>query len=126
MTGKHPAPTGLGPAGSRLWRRLATVYEFAPGELLTLELAARQADSVAALEAILARDGMTTTGSAGQPRLNPAVAEVRQGRLALERLLGALALPIDADDAGLTLRQKQARKAAQSRWARRDRLHALP
>ena len=117
-TSKPRAPAGLGAAGKALWRRLTGAFEFAEHELALLEVAARQADDVAALEAIIRDDGMVVAGSAGQPRLNGAVAEVRQGRLALGKLLGALALPDEADRpaSAATL---QARKAAESRWSRK-------
>ena len=56
-------------------------------------------------------------GSAGQPRLNPAIGEVRQGRLALAKLLGGLALPDEADKPMNEL-QRRAKHAADSRWGR--------
>ena len=81
-----------------------------------LEAAARQADDIAALEEAISRDGVTVAGSAGQPRLNGAVSEVRQGRLALSKILGAIAWP--TDERPMTVTQRKARDAARARWAR--------
>jgi len=111
-------PAGLGHAGKGLWRRLVGAFEFLEHEQALLEVACRQADDVAALEALIRADGMIVTGSAGQPRLSAAVAEVRQGRLALGKLLGALALP-DEVDRPTTASSSQARKAADARWTRK-------
>jgi len=95
-----------------LFRKIDDEFELETAEMSILEAAARQADVVAALEVIVAQDGLMdpTTG-----RVHPAVAEARQGRLALARLLAALALP-DDDDVPRTARSRQAQRAAQVRW----------
>lgn len=115
---KPRSPSGLGVSGRSLWRRLTTVYDLEPHELALLEVACRQADDVAGLEALLVDQGLTVPGSQGQPRLNAAVAEVRQGRLALGKLLGALSLP-DEVDRPLTAASRTAQKAANARWSRK-------
>ena len=79
---------------------------------------AAKADDVAGLEELIARDGMVVAGSQGLPRLNAAVAEVRQGRLALGKLLGLLALP-DEVDRPLTAASRTAKRAAEVRWNRK-------
>jgi hypothetical protein len=112
-------PAGLGKAGRGLWRDLTRRYEFDhEGELTILAAACRQLDSVAALEAAITADGLTVTGSTGQVRVHPAVAEARQGRLALSRLLSDLRIP--SEDAGETEKRTTAaaRRAAAARWAR--------
>ena len=113
-------PAGLGVAGKRLWQTvtkgLPKDWELDERELEILRLAARQADDVAALEKSIARDGVTVNGSAGQPRVNPAVTEVRGGRLALGRLLGMLELPGD-DEAPRSEASLRAQRAARARWA---------
>lgn len=92
--------TGL-PAGVELDER----------EEAILDLAARQARDVAAAEADIAERGYLVDGSRGQQVVNPSVAEVRQGRLALGKLLGQLDLPDSAKDA-----VRSARNAAERRW----------
>ena len=110
-------PTDLGESGRGLWEALSDAFDFDPQELALLEVACRQADDVSELEAVIVRDGYTVPGSAGQQRLNGAVSEVRQGRLALGRLLGQLALP-NEDGRVLTAKQRQAKRAADARWSR--------
>ena len=115
-------PAGLAAAGRALWRGLVAEYQFDPVELLVLHAAAAQADSVAALEKLVREHGIVTTGSKGQPRLSAAVAELRQGRLALARLLGDLAIPVDdalGATTSLTQAGRRAQRAARARWARR-------
>lgn len=79
-------PKGLGNAGQALWRAihkgLPDGWELDEREVAILELAARQADAVAELEAIIAAEGTMAQGSTGQPVVHPAVMEARQGRLA--------------------------------------------
>lgn len=116
---KQRAPAGLGGAGRALWARMTGRFVFEPGELVVLEAAARQADANAAVEELLATEGLVATGSQGQRRLAGAVAEARQGRLALARLLGQLALPSEEDSRPLTEAGRRAQKAANARWARK-------
>ena len=78
-----------------------------------LDLAARQARDVAAAEADIAQRGYLVEGSCGQEVVNPSVAEVRQSRLALGKLLGQLDLPESTRDA-----VRSARRAAEARWRR--------
>lgn len=78
-----------------------------------LDLAARQADDIAALERLLAEQGPIVTGSTGQPRLSPVFTELRQSRLALGKLLAELRLP----DEGLgSTRNVKNRRSARARW----------
>ena len=112
-------PTGLSAAGRALWRSivgdLADGMELDARELALLEAACRQADSVAALERAVKRDGAVIRGASGQRRLNGAVTEARQGRVALARLLGELDLA--GEQVPQTASSQRARRAADSRWA---------
>lgn len=122
MTSKPAQPAGLGKAGASLWKRLTSKYDFDPWEVIVVESAARQADDVAALERIIKDQGVIVKGSAGQPRLAAVVTEVRQGRLALARLLAELRLPSeDAPDQPMSGRSVRAQRAANVRWARQRR-----
>jgi hypothetical protein len=78
-----------------------------------LDLAARQAADVERAEADIAERGYLVVGSRGQQVLNPSIAEVRQGRLALGKLLGQLDLPESTRDV-----VRNARHAAQARWSK--------
>lgn len=115
MTTRTPAK--LGAPGRRLWSSLLEEFDFTAAELILLETAARQADDVATLEAGL-RDGFAVEGSRGQMRLSAAVTEVRQGRLALARLIAELRLPAEGEAVG---KNPVKQRAAQTRWNARDR-----
>jgi hypothetical protein len=124
------APAGLGREGGALWRRIHKAYVVtARWELDVLELACRQADDVAALEAAIVETGYMVKGSQGQPRLNPAVTEVRLSRAALARMLGQIQLPNEGAGVSTTntstpdtppsetAASRRGRKAAEKRWA---------
>lgn len=118
---KRPtAPKSLNMAGRRLWRStladLDDSWELTARELRYLELACGQADDVAELERLIDKEGMVTTGSTGQPVLNAAVSECRNGRLAIHRLLGAIELPVEDGAKAETVASSRARHAAQARW----------
>jgi hypothetical protein len=117
------APGGLGIAGAALWRRLTADadLDFDSGSLLTLELACRQADDVALLEKMLADQGAVVSGSKGQPRLSGVLAELRQQRYALNRLVSAIGLPEDDAPVGKSPSQRKAQRAADARWFRQAR-----
>jgi hypothetical protein len=127
--GKGPAvPSGLGNAGRRLWTAilgdLDDDYEFDQREMAILATACRQADTVASLERAVKADGVTIPGAAGQRRLNAAVTELRQGRIALARLLGDLDLPSEADKP-TSAASRRASHAAQTRWTRQARVREM-
>jgi hypothetical protein len=81
--------------------------ELDPREEALLGAAARQADDIAALEADIADRGHVVDGGA----VNPSVREVRQGRVALGRLLAGIDLPAAANTTVL-----RSEKAARARW----------
>jgi hypothetical protein len=112
-------PRNLGKAGADLWKRITGAYVIDVYEAPLLAAACRQADDVARLEEIIASDGVIVKGSTGQPRLSGAVTEVRQGRLALAKLLGELRLPADEgdDDRPMTAAQRRGQSGGVRRWA---------
>ena len=90
---------------------LPTGVELDEREEALLDLAARQARDVGRAEADIVARGYLVPGSKGQDVINPSVAEVRQSRIALGKLLGQLDLPESTKD---TVRH--ARNAANTRW----------
>jgi phage terminase small subunit len=125
MPERPKPPRRLDAAGRALWREIQRAVpedaELDEREVAVLREACQQADVNAALAVAVELDGVVVEGSAGQPRLNAAVTELRQGRLALVRLLGELKLP-DMDERPRSMRSERARRAANSRWEYRDRL----
>lgn len=113
-----PCPKGLDAAGRTLWRRISRAYELREDEITVLEQASRSADTIARLDAALVDAPLTVPGSAGQLREHPLIAEVRQQRVLIARLLHQLRLP-EADELGRLHageRSTKARKAARARW----------
>lgn len=110
-------PTGLGASGKKLWNRiqgdLLDDQELDERETAVLEEAAKQAETNADLAKAIKRDGVMIEGAAGQTRLNAAVVELRNGRLAVARLLSQLDLNLTDD----TPASRRARHAARSRWS---------
>lgn len=114
-------PPDLGLAGRDLWDSVAGPFELAAHERVLLGSAARHADLIAELEDVLAADGLVVLGSTGQPRLNGAVTELRQARLALSRLVADLALPLDESAEGVVLASPASRRASKAARIRHDR-----
>ena len=112
------APDDLEDAGRQLWRRVLAVFDLNPDEMVLLGEACRTSDELARIRAALVDAEPLVDGSKGQPVANPLLAEARAHRATLGRLLGALALPDEDEDKGLTPRSRQAQRAAQSRWGR--------
>jgi hypothetical protein len=113
-------PGGLKAPGKRLWAAVVEVYVLTASELAMLEQAARTADELDRLEkAVRALAELTTTGSTGQLKPHPLLAEVRAHRQLLERLTAALALPNIDEQEGLNGAQRHARRAAIARWSRK-------
>lgn len=110
------APSGLGARGRRFWRATVLTYELTEGEREVLAEACRTLDDLERLAGATAEHGAMTTGSTGQPVVNPALTEARGQRAVLHRLLAALALP-DPDGKSIpTTASLSARNAAASRW----------
>lgn len=92
MTEKKASTCGFGPAGNDI----VDTFEGKAGELgleldrddrVVLHNAARVADLIADLDADIAAHGVMLIGPSGSSKVNPAVAESRQQRVALARLL---------------------------------------
>jgi hypothetical protein len=90
---KNRAPKGLGPAGRAVWRSIADRFDLEDHEAQVLGLAARAADRAEALRAVVDDLGLMTTTADGTPKLNPAVAELRQVELEVARHIASLRVP---------------------------------
>jgi phage terminase small subunit len=107
-------PSGLKAPGKGLWSAIVAdvspVMELDARDLHTLTAACASADTIAALEVAVKKDGEILPSG----KLNPAVVELRQQRVALMRLLSA----VDLDERpAVTPTQRRASKAARARWA---------
>ncbi|WP_223883919.1 terminase [Pseudarthrobacter sp. BIM B-2242] len=90
-------PTGLRAAGKKLWQSSTAEFELAQHELALLEEACRTRDYIRDLDKAVRDDGVMIPSSQGS-RLHPAIAESRQQRLALARMLVTLQIPGLDDD----------------------------
>lgn len=115
-------PPMFGAAGTSLWSAVTERYDLTPHESELLASACAMRDMIARLEALL-EESLTTTGSTGQVRLNAAVTELRQHRVALSRLLTDLALPadVDPDSEPVKLPSPASQRASRAAKARHDR-----
>lgn len=117
---KNVQPKGVPVSRGEAFKRAATAgYELSDSELQLLAEVGALMDEIDGLAAAVAADGITVSGSTGQPRVHPAVGELRQHRLALGRMLAQLSLPDEQGDAMPSLVTARAKAAAQARWADR-------
>jgi transposase len=119
LQGSKPQPAGLEKGGCTRWREVLGAYALRADERRLLEACCRTVDTLARLETALQVTPLTVAGSMGQLREHPLLAEARQQRVVLARLLTQLKLP-DEGDLALTrqgTRSTQARAAAHRRWS---------
>ena len=86
-TTKPKPPNGLATRGRKFWRDVVDEFDLTDAERHLLHEACRSLDRIDALEAVVTTEGQTVTGSTGQTVLHPAIAEARQQRLVLGRLV---------------------------------------
>jgi hypothetical protein len=91
--GSQKAPPRLKASGKRIWREVTERYELDAHELALLKEMARTADDLDALNRRVEEQGHTIAG-----RVNPALVECRQLRIAFARLAAALRLPAGEED----------------------------
>lgn len=111
-------PQGLGPRGAAFWTDVTGTWEVDRDERELLAEACRSLDQLDALQAALDSDGVMVTGSTGQLRVHPAIAQINATRATLGRLLAQIGLPDEQDEALPSMASLRARKAAETRWAR--------
>ncbi len=92
-----PPPDGSCPSGVDLWNDIVKAFDLDQHELSLLTQAVGTLNVIDTLEASVAELGPMLTSSQGD-RVNPAIGELRQQRIALARLLGALRLPSGDDN----------------------------
>lgn len=114
-------PMDLDERGAAFWRSVVDVYELSEAESALLLECCRLLDETELLAAAVRAEGVTVEGSAGQPRAHPALAELRQLRIALSRLLAQLDLETEDGSSLPSLATLKARRAAEARWRTRRR-----
>jgi len=112
-------PESLGVRGLRLWNATMDEFDLSESELALLQEASRMLDELDIMGATLVEDGPTVTGSRGQVRPHPLLAEARAHRLAVARVLrqlGALEPAEEPADGRPMTRSESGRRAAITRW----------
>jgi hypothetical protein len=109
---RKPPPVGLNASGKTLWRTIIGEYELDPAEFVLLHQLCRAVDVLDRLNVDLAGMGVTVSGSTGQPRVKPLLAEIREQVKLVDRLQMSLALPMAGEQQGR--RRAPAAKAARS------------
>jgi hypothetical protein len=96
-------------------------YDLGSDALEVLSLAARALDRVDVLEAEFIGQPAMVSGSMGQPRAHPLLAEIRAEAALAARLLGQLGLDAaeDAPETAASAASDKARRAARARWDHR-------
>ncbi len=89
----HSFPSGLGERACRLWSEVTEQYELGAHERALLEEVCRTMTDLDVLHERVSDQGHTIAG-----RVNPALIEARQMRIAFARLVAALRLPEDDAD----------------------------
>ncbi|WP_336922375.1 P27 family phage terminase small subunit [Aquipuribacter sp. SD81] len=115
MSAPRRAPAALGARGRRFWATTLGTFDLSDAEAELLAECCRLLDEIDALRRSVEQDGTTVRGSTGQPRVHPALAEVRQHRLALGRLLSQLDLP-DEDGGVVSPMRARSRRGHAARW----------
>jgi phage terminase small subunit len=88
------APNGLKRRGSVLFKQITATYVVDGAETVLLHELCRTVDRIEAIEAKLARDGLTVTGNRGQiPRAHPLLVAQAEAQRTVSRLVAELALP---------------------------------
>jgi hypothetical protein len=91
-------PRGLGNAGSRLWRALASEFVLEVHEELLLIQACRTVDRLDSMAAELSTAPLTVTNHRGDQVPHPLLTESRQQSIVLTRLLASLRVPDAVDE----------------------------
>jgi hypothetical protein len=91
------APRGLGVAGKRLWTAVMDEFNLDGSAIEKLVQACQTTDLLHDLQAKVA-DTPAIIESPSGPRIHPLLVELRQQRLVLTKLIGALGLPAEFDD----------------------------
>lgn len=93
-----PPPVDLGARGAAYWTAIQQEHELDASSTEVLVELCRLLDRLESLQEVIARDGVTSSGSTGQLVVHPALLESRQMQAQLPRLVSALGLPPTVED----------------------------
>jgi phage terminase small subunit len=116
IMGRPRAPEGLDKAGRAFWLSVTRTYELAPAELAGLRRCCVTLDTLAAMDAEIAEQGLSVKGSRGQVIPNRMIKLRCECERVLDVQVRALNLPMPGEDTGRR-RSPAAAAAAYTRWA---------
>jgi hypothetical protein len=93
VTAEPAPPPGLSDRAGAFWAETIEAFDMEAHDLEVLRAVVRLMDRADQLATAIDQGGLTVTGSAGQPRPNPLLAEERQTAATIARLLRELGLP---------------------------------
>lgn len=102
--------------GTQFRDRVLEKFTLEMSELEVLDEIVGLLDEIDALKKAIDLDGVTVTGSTGQTRTHPGLNDIRQHRLALQRLLAALGLPDEDDNSMKSPAQLRSSQGNRARW----------
>lgn len=117
-------PAGLSPRAEAFWNKITEDFTLTLDTVEILHEACATISTIDRLAEVLDSDGLMATGSKGQIKPHPALAEIRAQRGSLQRLLKALEVPDDDDEPEAPRspadirRSERASHAANRRWQR--------
>jgi hypothetical protein len=89
------APKGFKARGKATFKRITSIYELSPSEVVLLTELCRTVDRIEAINEQVDRDGLTVSGGRGQmPRAHPLLVALTQAQRTVSDLLGELDLPM--------------------------------
>jgi len=108
---KSKPPTGTGPGGARLWRKVTESFDLDGHELVILRQAVDVLDSCELLRAVVRAEGLLDEDRA----VHPAARELRLQRVLLLKLLADLRFPDAGED-----ERPQRRSGSRGAYGRRE------
>lgn len=97
---RKPPPSDLANGGKTLWRNIIRENELSAIEFPLLHQVCRVLDTLDDLYREKGTMSAIVSGSNGQPRVNPILAEIREQLAILDKLVVALAIPVVGEQYG--------------------------
>lgn len=116
MSSKRRVEPRLGPAGRRLMRRFAAVFDANPVEMELLRMAAFELDEIERMTLVVGQTGLAMKGERGGIATNPLIQEVRTHRAAFASLVAQLRIDEQGSAGVGQVVSDLARHAALKRW----------
>jgi len=95
---KQNAPSALGPAGKKFWKKIVAEWNLDPHHVELLAQAAKCLDRIAAAREIIDREGIIVKDRFGCSKRHPAVDVELQNKITFNRTLREIGLDVSAPE----------------------------